>query len=138
MTGGGGREALPAWHSQLFNGKAARSFARQGSWGNALKATPLPFGTLNQLKPFFGDWVLENFHAHDESTSSNRRSVVELGSKLQEDLLKEKPMFSRDGSPLGTDVESYLGNTDPAIMESAVEQESNMHRNTTLVESSTC
>lgn len=41
--------ALPAWNSQLLTGRQ-QSFARQWSWGNALKTTPPPFGTGQPLK----------------------------------------------------------------------------------------
>lgn len=59
----------------------------------------------------------------DESTRSNGRPVADksLGRKPQEDILKEKPVLSGDGSPLGTDEEGYAGNRDTANMESAVE-----------------
>lgn len=40
-----------------------------------------------------------------------------LGSKLQEDILKEKAMLSEDGSTLGKDDERYTGNIDAAIID---------------------
>ena len=40
-----------------------QSFASQGSWGNALKTTPLHFGTWNQLRNILWGLILENVYA---------------------------------------------------------------------------
>lgn len=55
-----------------------QSFARQGSWGMLQKPHLRLLALDVNWKSFFGDWFLESFYAHDESTSSNRSSVVGL------------------------------------------------------------
>lgn len=68
--------ALPAWHNQVFNGKAAK-FCKATDLGECAENHTSAFGTVNQLENILWGLILENVYAHDESTRSNGRPVAD-------------------------------------------------------------